>query len=346
MNHLEVSVVIPTYNSEEYIAQALKSVFNQTYQNFEVILVDDASTDHTVSIAQSFADKRLKIIKSGLNRGVSHSRNLGIAQARGKWIALLDSDDWYDTERLEKLLAVAEQQDADMIADDLLLMREDESQPWSTFLTEDSHQSSSSSVTLIDAVKFVASDRLRPINAKRNWSLGYVKPLIKREFLIQNNIRYDEKVKVGEDFILYLECLKQGAKFYLVSQAYYYYRTRNASLSCRTQLEFLAESCEITQRFINLEVRTHAECRLLQALLQNLSIFQKRRDYYYVIEHLKNKELLAVTKRLIDSPYVLGNLFQKVIAILVSKLVSMFTLKQSDYAKRSPKRNQVAYSER
>ena len=344
MNHLEVSVIIPTYNSDKYIAQALKSVFNQTYQNFEIILIDDASTDHTVRIAQSFADKRLKIIKNDRNRGVSYSRNLGMAQSKGKWIALLDSDDWYGTERLEKLLAVTNQQDADLVADDLFLMREGKSQPWSTFLTEDSHQSSSS-VTLIDAVKFVASDRLKPINAKRNWSLGYVKPLIKREFLVQNCIRYDESIKVGEDFILYLECLRKGAEFYLLSQPYYYYRTRDLSLSCRKPLEFLAQSCEITQRFINLPVRTSAESRLLQALLENLSIFQKRREYYRVIESIKNREFLAVVKKLIDSPYVLGDLCQKAIAIISSRLASVFT-SDEHYQERPPKPNKIAYSER
>lgn len=341
---LEVSVVIPTYNSDKYIAKALKSVFNQTWQNFEIILIDDASTDLTVRIAQSYSDNRLKIIKNEQNKGVSYSRNLGIAQAKGKWIALLDSDDWYSTERLEKLLAVANQKNADLVADDLYLIGEGESQSWSTFLTEDPHQSSP--VTLIDAVKFVTSDRLKPINAKRNWSLGYVKPLIRREFLRQNNICYDESINVGEDFTLYLECLRRDAKFYLLSQPYYYYQTRISSLSCRKPLEYLAGSCEITQRFINLEVHSTAECHLLLALLQNLSIFQKRTEYYRLIENIKNKELLAVISRVIDSPFILGDLFQRFSLTLSSKLAAIFNTKDDEYLKRSPKQNQVAYSER
>ncbi|MGL6343088.1 MAG: glycosyltransferase family 2 protein, partial [Waterburya sp.] len=99
----EVSVIVPAYNSEDYLPKALESVFNQTYNNLEVILIDDASSDATVKIANSFNDKRLKIIKNQQNKGVSYSRNCGIKQAQGNWIALLDSDDWYAPDRLEKL---------------------------------------------------------------------------------------------------------------------------------------------------------------------------------------------------------------------------------------------------
>ena len=332
----EVSVVIPAYNSEKYLAKALKSVFNQSYRNFEIILIDDASTDLTVKIAKSFNDKRLKILKNEQNKGVSYSRNLGITEAKGKWIALLDSDDWYGSERLEKLLAVANLKDADLIADDLFLVNEGESQHWSTFLTEDSHHSLLP-ITLIDAVKFVASDRLNPISAKRNWSLGYVKPLIRREFLLRNNISYNHSIDVGEDFVLYLECLRKNAKFYLVSEPYYYYQTRDSSLSSRKPLEYLTQSCEITQRFINLEVCSAAQLHLLQALLQNLSIFQKRIEYYRVVESIKNKKLWEVIEQVIDSPYVVGDLCQRLKMALmnrISRLINSLDTKDEEDQKR------------
>ena len=247
----KVSVIIPTYNSEDYIAQALESLFNQTYRNFEIILIDDASTDSTVQIARSFRDKRLQILKNSQNRGVSYGRNRGIRQAKGNWIALLDSDDWYAPQRLEKLLQVAEQYSADMVADNQFFVRDGDNYPWSNLFHES--EQDILSVELIDAARFVISDRPSVIDNRQTWSFGYTKPLIRREFLLKNNIQYNEAIKVGEDFILYLECLRHQARFCLVPQAYYYYRTRTVSLSTRTPIEYLSESCEITQSFIRKE---------------------------------------------------------------------------------------------
>jgi succinoglycan biosynthesis protein ExoO len=322
----EVSIIIPTYNTEKYIAQALTSVFKQTHNNIEVILIDDASSDSTVKIATSFKDKRLKIIKNQQNRGVSYSRNRGIQQAQGNWIALLDSDDWYAPERLAKLLLIAQQRQADLIADDLWLVRDallpgvanHQLQPWSTLLTESEQEISS--VKLINAVEFARSDRLSLYNIKHNWSLGYIKPLIRREFLQKNKIKYDETVKVGEDFVLYLECLRQQADFYLVPQAYYYYRTRTVSLSTRTPREYLYHSCKITRVFINQELKVQTNPKLIEVLEQNLFIFKRRLNYYRAVEHIKNKKLLRIYQQIIIHPYILKYLANKLINVLRQKL--------------------------
>ncbi len=329
----EISVIVPTYNSENYIAKALESVFNQTYNNLEIILIDDASSDSTVKIATSFNDKRLKIIKNQQNRGVSYSRNRGIQQAQGNWIALLDSDDWYAPERLEKLLLIAQQRRADLIADDLWLVNDvlragvanSQSLPWSTLLTE--NEETISSVKLINAVEFVHSDRPSPLNTKRNWSLGYTKPLIRREFLRQNNIQYDETVKVGEDFILYLECLRQQARFYLVPQAYYYYQTRTVSLSTRKPTDYLSHSCEITQVFINQELKTQTNPKLIEVLAHNLIVFKKRLAYYRLVEHIKNKRLLKIYQQIIIHPYVLRYLANKFTNVFKHKLLQLSSFK-------------------
>ena len=326
----EVSIIIPTYNSEAYITQALQSVFNQSYGNWEIIMVDNASGDSTVRLARRFRDKRLKIVENISNRGVSYSRNRGIKEAKGKWIALLDSDDWYAPQRLEKLLSVASQQEADLIADDLLLIEDGQKRHWSSLLRENGSPTSSS-VELIDAVKFVVSDRLPSITAKRNWSLGYTKPLIKREFLLRNNIWYREDVKVGEDFILYLQCLRQKAKFYLVTSPYYYYRTREVSLSTRKPTKYLSESCTITQNFIDLEVNSQTDADLLEALEENLTIFQRRLAYYLAVENLQAKKPLQLIRQIIDSPYILGDLLKKSLVSSNKKLASIFKFEKARY---------------
>jgi glycosyltransferase involved in cell wall biosynthesis len=92
----KVSVIIPAYNHDKYIAQCLESVLNQTFQDFEIILTDDGSVDQTVAIIESFTDPRLKLYRHPRNQGASLAANHCLQQARGDYIAMLSSDDaWY-----------------------------------------------------------------------------------------------------------------------------------------------------------------------------------------------------------------------------------------------------------
>jgi len=103
MNEL-VSIIIPTYNTEKFIRATLQSVQNQTYQNWEMILVDDASTDKTVSVIEEFAknDSRIKLFKLEKNSGNGFARNIALEKAVGKYIAYLDADDLWFSNKLEK----------------------------------------------------------------------------------------------------------------------------------------------------------------------------------------------------------------------------------------------------
>ena len=97
-----VSVVIPSYNRAHLVKRAIDSVLNQTYREFEVIVVDDASTDGTAEIVKGLADQRVRYVKHQANRGVSESRNTGIKAAKGHLIGFLDSDDEWLPHKLRK----------------------------------------------------------------------------------------------------------------------------------------------------------------------------------------------------------------------------------------------------
>jgi teichuronic acid biosynthesis glycosyltransferase TuaG len=99
-----VSIITPTYNAEKYIRQTLQSVINQSYQNWEMILADDASTDNTVAIIEEFSQKdyRIKLFKLPENRGNGFARNAALEKASGKYMAYLDADDLWFPEKLEK----------------------------------------------------------------------------------------------------------------------------------------------------------------------------------------------------------------------------------------------------
>lgn len=96
-----VSVIIPVYKVEKFVAATIKSVLAQTYKNFELLIIDDGSPDRSVEICQQFTDPRIKIIRQE-NRGVAAARNTGIREAQGEYIALLDADDLWLPEKLEK----------------------------------------------------------------------------------------------------------------------------------------------------------------------------------------------------------------------------------------------------
>lgn len=100
-NNVRVSVILPVYGVEKYIQQTIQSVLDQTYQNFEIIVVDDESPDKSVEICQGFDDSRITIIHQK-NRGLAGARNTGIRHAKGDYLAFLDGDDLWHPEKLEK----------------------------------------------------------------------------------------------------------------------------------------------------------------------------------------------------------------------------------------------------
>ena len=105
MNEL-VSVIMPSFNTAKFISETIESVLAQTYANWELIIVDDCSTDNTDEVVKPFlTDKRIKYLKNKKNSGAAVSRNYALREAKGKWIAFLDSDDLWLPEKLEKQIA-------------------------------------------------------------------------------------------------------------------------------------------------------------------------------------------------------------------------------------------------
>lgn len=101
-----VSIVMPSYNTGKYIAESIKSVLAQTYTNWELLIVDDCSTDNTDEVVSEFlSDERIHYIKNEKNSGAAVSRNRALREAKGKWIAFLDSDDTWHPQKLEKQIA-------------------------------------------------------------------------------------------------------------------------------------------------------------------------------------------------------------------------------------------------
>lgn len=101
-----VSIIMPSYNTDKFIPQSIESVLNQTYANWELLIVDDFSSDETVQAVHPFlTDKRIRFYRGSRNQGAAICRNKGLREAKGKWIAFLDSDDIWTPDKLEKQIA-------------------------------------------------------------------------------------------------------------------------------------------------------------------------------------------------------------------------------------------------
>lgn len=111
----KISVIIPTYNREHTILNSVKSVLNQTYQNFEIIVVDDGSSDNTIDLLKKLNSDKIKVIVNETNKGAPYSRNRGIDLATGEYIAFQDSDDIWFENKLEVCLKAIKEHDADFV---------------------------------------------------------------------------------------------------------------------------------------------------------------------------------------------------------------------------------------
>ena len=112
-----ISVIIPVYNVEDYLHVCINSVLRQSYQDFEIICIDDASTDSSLEILEYFAqkDSRVKILKNDSNKGQGYSRNKGLGMAKGKYISFLDGDDWFSPNTFEISIKKIKQDNLDFL---------------------------------------------------------------------------------------------------------------------------------------------------------------------------------------------------------------------------------------
>jgi succinoglycan biosynthesis protein ExoO len=220
-----VTVVMANRDAGPYVAQAVRSVLAQTLAELELIFVDDRSSDDSVRRALDAAagDPRMKIEQLTRSLGPGGARNRALARARGRWIAVVDSDDVIAPDRLERLIAFAETRGAELAADNLMLFSEaGEQGP----LLRGADWTGPREIRLAE---FVRSNRLYG----RGASLGYLKPVIRRSALGRTGAAYDEGLRVGEDFQLVAELLAAGARYWVDPTPLYRYRRHAGSTSHR-----------------------------------------------------------------------------------------------------------------
>lgn len=220
-----ISILIPAYNAEQTILQALDSAQAQTLDDLEIIVIDDASTDRTAELVleRAQADPRIQLRRMRENGGPAAARNAGIAVAQGEWLALLDADDTMAGNRLESLLGEAAAHDV-LVADNLALY--------------DRHAGKISKLGInpeilgsglrLDCEGYAARCKANQADAV---DLGLLKPLIRASHLREHDLHYDERVRYAEDFRFFLDVLLAGGNLLIIPGAYYQYTERWGSIS-------------------------------------------------------------------------------------------------------------------
>jgi succinoglycan biosynthesis protein ExoO len=218
-----LSVIIPCFNARKTVAAAVQSVLRQTYGAFEVILVDDGSTDDTADAIRTLCltDARIRAIYLRQNRGPSVARNAAISEAKGEWILLLDADDLYEPYRVEALLNLALSTGAELVADNIIVEDDPSGRRKLGF-----------SFCGTQPVSFNLSSFLAwRAKGDGGLDLGFLKPLIRRRFLKEHGLEFATNYRVGEDFLLFAECLQKGGRLVVLPDAGYIYRRRADSIT-------------------------------------------------------------------------------------------------------------------
>lgn len=213
------SVIIPCYNVSKYLRRCLDSIINQTFENIEIILIDDKSTDNSLPIIQEYGqkDKRVKIIALEKNYGVAHARNSGIEIATGKYASFVDPDDYLDQDFYELLYLKSKEQEADIIK--------------------------GSAYGVKDIASYI------PINKyffyAQWWSAVY-----KLELLRKHHILFPEDVFCGQDFVFQRHACIKAKDIVLVNDTHYHYCKRKDSLDSLFFSQKKIESQLLARKYI------------------------------------------------------------------------------------------------
>jgi len=225
-----VSVVMPAYNREKYIEESIKSILNQTYNNFEFIIVDDGSTDDTEKIINTYKDKdnRIVYIKNEKNMGISKTRNRGMDEAKGKYIAIMDSDDISLPERLEKQVKYMEENgNCGIVGSGFLSFSDDNPQEMPNMRPIDNHN--------IKLHSLFCSP------------FGNPTCMLRKSVIDENNLRYNSKYDGAEDFEFFHRA-KHFMEFHNLPEFLLRYRIHGKNISLKSRAKQAMLSNKIYER--------------------------------------------------------------------------------------------------
>lgn len=231
-NQALVSVIIPVYNVEEYLCECVDSVINQTYNNLEIILVDDGSTDSSGRICDEYAkkDSRISVIHQK-NSGPSKTRNTGIKQAKGKYVYFIDSDDYIELDAIYLLVETAETNGADLVFFDARSFSDDGSDVKQGYVVKGSYEPKS------------GYEMLTELHKSKDYHCAIYLLFIKRQLLENNKIFFLEEAYCSEDMLFTYQIYCKAQKATQSKHTLYHRRYRQGSIVTSKKTERHFRSC-------------------------------------------------------------------------------------------------------
>jgi succinoglycan biosynthesis protein ExoU len=280
-----VDVLIAVFNNANTVERAIRSALSDAHVS-NVIVVDDGSTDLTPSVVRSLEDEvgeRLTFLQLDRNQGPSAARNRGLDLSGAPWVAILDGDDYLLPGRFAALLDASDA--TDIVADDQLQVKEEDA---SDPVVKGEPLVGNVTLIALDLATFVANNLSKRKRERKEF--GFLKPIIRRSFLDSHQLRYDENLRLGEDFILYAKALAAGAAFKVVPFRTYVSIVRSNSVSgshSKRDLEQLRESSKHLAR------SNHLTTSERELVLQHSDSIDARIQWLNVIDAVKSRSLIA-----------------------------------------------------
>lgn len=226
-----VSVIMPAYNGERYISKAIESVLNQTYPDLELIIVEDASTDKTLEIIKSYGDERIKLLENSRNQGIAYSTNRAIEMARGKYIALLDDDDYAAENRIELQVEYLEQNpQIDILGGRAAIINE------------------CGEVIGYTGVPRNNPEYIRAMLLFNNVNFFNGTVMIKKIFMEKNHLSYRENCNGMQDYRFFVEASKVG-NISSINEVLLFSRSHEMNETTKRMTTFAKERAETYARF-------------------------------------------------------------------------------------------------
>ena len=224
----KVSIITPVYNSEKYLKDTIESVLNQTYTNFELILINDKSIDASIDICNSYNDDRIKVIDLHENVGVCMARNIGIKSSSGRYIAFLDSDDVWDSKKLEKQISFMQKINA--------------------VISCTEYERVDEKLNKIGYIKI--KDKIRYSDMLKNNYVGCLTVILDTNKLGKI---YFKQIDKNEDYLLWLEIIKKTKYIYGLCENLGKYRVLNSSRS-HNKLKVVMARWEIYRKYEHINI--------------------------------------------------------------------------------------------
>lgn len=210
-----ISIIVPVYNVEDYIVECLQSILRQTYRNYELIIIDDGSTDNSGGICDTISETDTRIIVvHKKNGGLSSSRNVGMRYATGEYVAFIDSDDFIDDDYIEKLINKAVEDKSDIVVAPIKLY-------YNQSNISDFHSNN---------VEYLFADDYIDQILHHKIDNSVCNKILNREIIKEHDLKFKEGI-INEDFPFMLEYLKHSNSASFIKDAFYYYRQRNGSIT-------------------------------------------------------------------------------------------------------------------